>query len=724
MPGLPVAGQRDGAPPDARALHGAGVAALRQGRVEEALALLARAAVAAPDNAAVQGALGEAHRAAGRPDVALSHYRRAASLRPGAASLTNLAGALLELGRPSESARTYQAAFRHDARSPELLHGWGLALRSLGRLSEAADAFSRAVSLTPGFEAAQAELVETCMQAGAWDLGLKAASDGLAACDSVRLRLGFVDCARQSPPFEHPGLRERLRQALAEGWTRPRDLARFVCAMLGAGPATDPSDPLLALMLTLAPVADPGLERRLTERRDALGARQAGGGDLHDGTAEGGSGSETAWREEACLLARQCFINEYVWALSEAESRRAAALGRAVQAALDSGAPPAADALAALALYAPLGSLREAGSLLSWSWPTPVAALLDQQVREPAEEARLAERIAHAGAIADPVSRRVQAQYEENPYPRWTALGAPPEPVRLAAWLAGRFPGAPGPASGVAPGSAPDRGAGRDDGAEAEAESAPVPLEVLVAGCGTGQQAVETARAFAPARLLAIDLSRRSLAYAARMSGSLGLAAIEYLQADLLQAPALGRSFDLVCVGGVLHHLADPYAGWRALLAVLRPGGVMNVLVYTVRGRSDVAQARAWIARAGFDASPEGIRQCRAAMLASDEGWARRLVASPDFWSASLCRDLLFHVHETPLELPGIARFVERAGLELIGVEVSEDTERAFLAAAAPQGLDEGVALRDLARWDAFEAANPGCFASMLNLWLYRPGPG
>src|SRR5262249_7675615 len=40
--------------------------------------------------------------------------------------------------------------------------------------------------------------------------------------------------------------------------------------------------------------------------------------------------------------------------------------------------------------------------------------------------------------------------------------------------------------------------------------------EVLIAGCGTGQHAIETAWLFAGARLLTIDLSRTSLAYAAR----------------------------------------------------------------------------------------------------------------------------------------------------------------------------------------------------------------
>ena len=51
------------------------------------------------------------------------------------------------------------------------------------------------------------------------------------------------------------------------------------------------------------------------------------------------------------------------------------------------------------------------------------------------------------------------------------------------------------------------------------------------------------------------------------------MSGIEFAQADLLELGAIGRTFDVVECSGVLHHLADPFAGWRALLPLLRPGG-------------------------------------------------------------------------------------------------------------------------------------------------------
>ena len=65
---------------------------------------------------------------------------------------------------------------------------------------------------------------------------------------------------------------------------------------------------------------------------------------------------------------------------------------------------------------------------------------------------------------------------------------------------------------------------------------------ILIAGCGTGQHAIETAQRFSPARVLAIDLSLSSLAYAKRQTRAIGLDTIEYAQADILKLESIERS--------------------------------------------------------------------------------------------------------------------------------------------------------------------------------------
>jgi len=91
--------------------------------------------------------------------------------------------------------------------------------------------------------------------------------------------------------------------------------------------------------------------------------------------------------------------------------------------------------------------------------------------------------------------------------------------------------------------------------------------DILIPGCGTGQQVIEAATKFLDAQVLAVDLSLASLCYAAGKTHEAGLANVRYAQADILQMQEAGETFDFIETTGVLHHLSDPFAGWRALLS-------------------------------------------------------------------------------------------------------------------------------------------------------------
>ena len=68
----------------------------------------------------------------------------------------------------------------------------------------------------------------------------------------------------------------------------------------------------------------------------------------------------------------------------------------------------------------------------------------------------------------------------------------------------------------------------------------------------------------------------------------------------------------------MLHHLADPQAGWRVLLSLLRPGGVMHIGLYSELARQDVVRARAFIAERGYGQTADDIRRCRQDLFALD----------------------------------------------------------------------------------------------------------
>ena len=96
-------------------------------------------------------------------------------------------------------------------------------------------------------------------------------------------------------------------------------------------------------------------------------------------------------------------------------------------------------------------------------------------------------------------------------------------------------------------------------------------IDILIAGCGTGRHSIGVAQQFARCENAGDRSQRRSLGYAKARTGALGVTNIDYAQADILQLGSIGRTFDMIQSAGVLHHLADPWAGWRVLLSLCVP---------------------------------------------------------------------------------------------------------------------------------------------------------
>ena len=105
------------------------------------------------------------------------------------------------------------------------------------------------------------------------------------------------------------------------------------------------------------------------------------------------------------------------------------------------------------------------------------------------------------------------------------------------------------------------------------------PLSILVAGCGTSQSAV-MAYTNPECQITAIDLSTTSLSHTDRLKKRHSLSNLNLVELSLLEVASLGQSYDLIVSTGVLHHLADPVAGGRALASVLNDDGVLHLMLY------------------------------------------------------------------------------------------------------------------------------------------------
>lgn len=389
-----------------------------------------------------------------------------------------------------------------------------------------------------------------------------------------------------------------------------------------------------------------------------------------------------------CAVAQQCFINEYIFIQSNQERRSSSELRALLLGKLARGDAIPPLLLAAVAAYFPLHALPGAPTLVSRKWPPIAAGLVRRQIGEPLEEAADVGAIAVLTAIDNAVSVQVMQQYAENPYPRWTISP-------LAAFAAAsETPATPAADDRISAG-----------------------MEILIAGCGSGQHVFQVAHLFPGSRVLAVDISLPSLAYARRKTREEGLRNIEYTQADILGLGTIGRSFDRIEAVGVLHHLAEPELGWRVLLSLLRDRGEMRIGLYSEAARRAVVAVRAFIAERNYRPTADDIRECRQQILrnADKRRW-RSVTELQDFHSMSGCRDLLFNVMEHRFTLPRIKTILNELRLSFLGFDLPPWTLEQF----GKQFPGEAAALTNLDKWDAFEAENPLTFRHMYQFVVRR----
>ncbi len=694
-----------------------GIALKSLGKMELALASYERALAIKPDNVETLYNLGILLQIQGKPGDAVVRYEQALALRPNfPEALANIGIALQNQGKLEEAVVCYEQALVLRPDFPEVLSNLGNVLQGQGRLEEAVVCYEQAVALRPDFPEALDNIGIAYFAQGKLDHAMNAALAAIRANESQASRMLFCQCLKYLDPEADNsdnlsaiyGLAVR---AVTETWTRPKDLAdpclslvtsnkalkRLVrqAMVLWPGRLPEPVEPgiwetiaddrLLLSLLESTPISNVGFERFLTSARLAM----------LDFATRRSLAVNNEILVSFCAIARQCFINEYVFALLPAELERAGQLRDGVAAAISAGTPVAPLSLLAVAAYFPLRSLPGSESLLQQEWPALVREVLRQQIEEPKEEARLQGTIGRLTPIEDQISSAVRAQYEKNPFPRWVRAPHPPEMASIDAFLHREFP------------LAAFRNLGKSGG-----------IDVLVAGCGTGQHSIGTAQRFPRARILAIDLSLSSLSYAKRKTEELGLKNVEYAQADILKLGTLDRSFDLIESVGTLMCLKEPIAGWRLLVSLLRPGGFMRIGLYSELARRSVVSGRNYIAEKGYQGDrEEDIRQCRQEIMSMEGGATiAQLLTLGDFYTMSECRDLIFHVQEHRHTIPQIKENLKELCLNFIGFSLEPGVVRRY-----GMRFPEDRSRADLDSWDIFERENPNIFTGMYQFWVQKP---
>ena len=388
-------------------------------------------------------------------------------------------------------------------------------------------------------------------------------------------------------------------------------------------------------------------------------------------------------------LSLHCFGNEYIYPETSEESILIDILERQVDDEIANSKTLNPFEIAILSCYRPL-------SCYSWSTaislPPRLKKLHRIHIQEPARERKLSLSIGCLGDPGDEISQKIQKQYEDNPYPRWTSTLVTPSKSSLPAFV-------------------------KSNGYKVDLEilNKSKDIQTLIAGCGTGQQILGSIGAYQSSKILALDLSISSLAYAKRKTDELSLRHIEFLRADIIDLSRIERQFDVIECTGVLHHMSDPISGWAAICDCLRNGGLMKIGLYSSIARKDISSMRQEIGQLGLDPTADNMRLYRNHLINSDAEQHQRIKNIGDFYSLSNFRDLLFNLHEEHFTIPRIRTNLAELGLEFCGMVNWQTLIRR--ASRLPSGKTDH---HDLDWWHDFEMMNPSAFLGMYQFWCQK----
>ncbi len=648
-------------------------------------------------------------------------------------------------GQLADAAALVQAAIDKDFHFEDYHETLGKIRLAQGDVAAAKQCFGAALTLNQASLGAYTGLAQALIAEGDYEQAVAALRNGKAVNDrdpELRYLLGFTQMARGKPKKAMVNFRialalnpedQRYRSAYARALrglrlTRPDpELIDSVLPLLGA-PGVEPRDlsavvesalllePTIAglkplttnssaeIAVFLQSPASPDLSKLpllmawlrygLVSERDLEALFTA----LRRGALALGLGDAAALQRHAIWLAALAVRNfhaEYLDIETEEEKHRVELLRHRIRKALAKmpagGTAPVA-LLTLLGCYRPLYREDFATILPSLPWPESLQELKRIQLGEPLREITIAAELPSLTPIEDATSKNVRAMYEESPFPRWNqpVLG---NDMPLARHLRAALP----------------------------LQNIPeITIEkprVLVAGCGTGLHAILAATSYRDADVLAIDLSRASLAYGKRKATELGIPGLRFGQADILKLGSLPDRFDVIESFGVIHHLREPAAGLAQLVMLLKPGGYMMLGLYSEIGRRDVVAARRLIAMHGYSDTPDDIRRFRTDLEKLDPELTERLRRSSAFHSLSDLRDLVFHRQEHRYFPQQLATLIGDAGLEFLGFEFTTPDTLAHYRKEYP---DDPRAI-SFAHWAEVERQHPDLFSNCYRFWLRKP---
>ena len=386
-------------------------------------------------------------------------------------------------------------------------------------------------------------------------------------------------------------------------------------------------------------------------------------------------------------LSIQNILNEYVMSVTEQEIEELDLLYKFIA----QRSPTSADSLPR---YILIYSLYRHLHTLPTAWHGTVSNFRNFYHRafvEHQETDQLVNTIASFSDSITATSQEVKDHYEENPYPRWRGIGAPafslsPSDVLRSINL-----------------KVPD--------IILQGDSVP---NILIAGCGTGRTAIESAFRFKNSKILAFDLSYQSLAYAKFHANRLGVENISFIHGDILNLQSLGKTFDIIECTGVLHHMKSPTDGLQKLTMACKSNGIIKIALYSKTARQSILRIRKMAFDKGVETDADSLRALRRSIVQSTDFESLQVTKFIDFYSLSEFRDMAMHRHEINFDIPQIKILLEDCDLQFAGFELSKSA-RLLAKSINPKGN-----LTQLDPWQTIEASYPSFFSAMYQFWCFK----
>ena len=189
-------------------------------------------------------------------------------------------------------------------------------------------------------------------------------------------------------------------------------------------------------------------------------------------------------------------------------------------------------------------------------------------------------------------------------------------------------------------------------------------LKILAAGCGT-IQAAYTAYMNRGDDVVGIDLSEASLSHERFLQDRHELTNLTLFRGDLIDVASLGERFDVILCTGVLHHMADPGVGLAALRDVLKPDGVMVLMVYGQTVRTGVYMLQDAFRRIGIEQTPAGVAEVRRIIgeLPSRHYAQDYIRAAEELKHDAALVDTFLHPQDRAYTVPQLLDWIEGVGL-------------------------------------------------------------